>query len=147
MSPRCLPNATLQGMLAWRNLCLPTANMRSWLASTIALGKPRERSVPLSGTKQEMKKTLFLIAAAVLILNATGCGSCRNMFGFRNRASATPMIGSVHRCAPICCQPSCCPQPCDQCGVDGSAVSYGYDGSAPMIMGDPMATSDCNCGQ
>ena len=29
---------------------------------------------------QEMKKTLLFVAMTVLILNATGCGNCRNLF-------------------------------------------------------------------
>lgn len=126
--------------------CLPSSK-RSRLACIIALGKPRERSVPLRGTKQEMKKTLLLIAAAALILNASGCGSCRNLFGSRSSACATPMMGSVQRCAPVCCQPTCCMPSCDPCCSDSSAVSYGYDGGTPMMMGAPMGTSDCNCGQ
>ncbi len=101
---------------------------------------------PPRGTKQEMKKTLLFIAVAALMLNATGCGNCGSLFGFRRNACATPMIGSVQRCAPVCCQPTCCVPACDPCCTDGTAVSYGYDGSAPMIMGAPMVTSDCNCG-
>ncbi|WP_148073430.1 hypothetical protein [Bythopirellula goksoeyrii] len=133
-------------------------SVRGWLAN-IAFGKPRERSVPTRGTKQEMKKTLLLIAAAALILNSTGCGVCHNLFGSRQRACATPMMGSVQRCAPAptCCpQPTCCMPACDPCCSDSSAVSYGFDGSSPMMgspmmgtsmMGVPMETGDCNCGQ
>ncbi|WP_146451304.1 hypothetical protein [Bythopirellula polymerisocia] len=129
----------------------PRTNVRGWRAP-LPFGKPRERSVPTRGTKQEMKKTLLLIAAAALILNASGCGSCRNMFGSRSSACATPMMGHVQRSAPVCCQqPMCCPQPCDPCCSEGSAVNYGFDGSSSMMMGVPMGTSmgtsDCNCGQ
>jgi hypothetical protein len=111
----------------------------------IAFGKPRERSVPRVGTMQEMKKTLLLMAVAVLILNASGCGACRNGL-FARRQAAAPMMGHM-QCAPMCqpaCQPVCCPQPCDPC-CSGNQMSVGYDGGGAMMMEGGEA-SGCACG-
>jgi hypothetical protein len=91
---------------------------------------------------QVMKKTLLFVAMTVLILNAAGCGSCRNRL-FGNRAMAAPMM-AMPQCAPACCpQPVCCPQPCDPC-CSGTPMSAGYDGGTMM-----MGTMDggCACGQ
>jgi hypothetical protein len=86
-----------------------------------------------------MKKTLLFVAMTVLILNATGCGVCRNGL-FARRAMAAPMM---QQCAPVC-QPVCCPQPCDPC-CSGASMSAGYDGGGMMMM--PEGDAGCACGQ
>jgi hypothetical protein len=96
---------------------------------------------------QVMKKSLLFVAVAVMILNATGCGACRNGL-FRNQTAAAPMVGHVQQCAPVCqamCQPMCCPPPCDPCCSGGTAVSAGFDSGA-MMMGPTMGAG-CACGQ
>lgn len=90
-----------------------------------------------------MKKTLLFVAITALILNAVGCGACRNGL-FARRTTAAPMVGHMHQpmCQPMC-QPVCCPQPCcDPCG-GAVSMSAGYDGGAMMMDGD----AGCACGQ
>jgi len=90
---------------------------------------------------QVMKKTLLFVAMTVLILNATGCGACRNRL-FGGSTMAAPMVGQMQQCAPVC-QPVCCPQPCDPC-CTGMPMSVGYGGSAMM---GPSMDGSCACGQ
>jgi hypothetical protein len=96
---------------------------------------------------QEMKKTLLLMAVAVLIVSASGCGACRNGL-FARRHAAAPAMGHM-QCAPMCqpaCQPMCCPQPCDPCcSGGGMPMSAGYDGSSAMMMEGGEA-GGCACG-
>jgi hypothetical protein len=91
-----------------------------------------------------MKKTLLFVAMTVLILNASGCGACRNGL-FARRATTAPMVGHVQQpmCQPMC-QPVCCPQPCcDPCGGGATPMTVGFDGGGMMMEGD----SGCACGQ
>jgi hypothetical protein len=95
---------------------------------------------------QEMKKTLLLMAVAVLIVSASGCGACRNGL-FARRHTAAPMMGQM-QCAPMCqpaCQPMCCPQACDPCCSGGNQMSVGYDGGGAMMMEGGEA-GGCACG-
>jgi hypothetical protein len=88
-----------------------------------------------------MKKTLLFVAMTVLILNATGCGVCRNGL-FARRTMAAPMHVQQPMCQPMC-QPVCCPQPCcDPCSAS-VPMSAGYDSGTVMMEGD----TGCACGQ
>lgn len=89
---------------------------------------------------QEMKKTFLFVTVTVLILNATGCGVCRNGL-FARRTMATPVVGQVQHCMPAC-QPVCCPPPCDPC-CTSTPVSVGYEGGAMMV---PDMDGGCVCG-
>ncbi len=130
-------------MVVWRNLRRADRGLGFHGGPAIAIGKPRERSVPPRGTMQEMKKTLLFVAATVLILNATGCGACRNRL-LGNRTMAAPMMGTMQQCAPVC-QPVCCQPVCDPCCSGGQQMSVGYDGGAMMMM--PGMDSGACCGQ
>jgi hypothetical protein len=68
-----------------------------------------------------MNRISFLLAAAALTANFTGCCCCRNWF-----AQPQP----VAACAPACPPPApACPPPCDPCTT--APVTYGAAPVAP----------------
>ena len=93
-----------------------------------------------------MKKVMILLAMAMLVSSAVGCGCCRRFTSLFNRGAycgpsvasptyvapptpvvaPTPMVVPTAQCAPQCipCQPCC--DPCTTC--DPCCETYGYGG-------------------
>ena len=103
-----------------------------------------------------MKKSLALLAVAMLLVSASGCGCCRGLFGRSSVGTAGPFYGRLapratgaccNTCGPVCsdCN-SCSNNMCtdcntcasgDSCGCEsGSPVTYGFDGG---VVGMPLA--------
>jgi len=86
-----------------------------------------------------MKKSLALLAVALLMVSASGCGCCRGLFSSANSPLASPVYS---QCAPSCGATCSAGPSCNagaSCGCEsGNAVTYGYDGAVSNYDSTPM---------
>ncbi|MCH2114574.1 MAG: hypothetical protein MK171_06660 [Pirellulales bacterium] len=65
-----------------------------------------------------MRTSLLRLAVVAVMVSAAGCGTCRNIFGYKTQPVATSLYS---QCIPTC-QPDC-----NSCGSTGKEVTYGYN--------------------